>query len=191
MPALYYDKTRTKKGAMVMNLQNKTMKLVLAALFAALTCVATMMIQFPTLKGYIHFGDCFVILSGLILGPIYGGAAAGIGSMLADALSGYFVFAPATLIIKALGGAACGLVFQQLAKTSLNRSIKGVLSAIPHVFIVALGYFVFEIFYEGCHPALLEIIPNLIQGISGLVFAAILFPILTSVPALKNLVQKS
>ena len=72
-----------------MNTPNKTLKLVVAALFAALTTVATMFIQIPTLKGYIHLGDCFVILSGILLGPVYGACAAGIGSMLADVLTGY------------------------------------------------------------------------------------------------------
>ena len=48
-------------------------KYVLSALFAALCCIATMLIQCPSpTGGYIHLGDGFVILSGIILGPIYG-----------------------------------------------------------------------------------------------------------------------
>ena len=55
-----------------------TQKLVLTALFAALTCVATMIIRIPTpgTGGYIHPGDALVILSGIILGPLYGFLAA-------------------------------------------------------------------------------------------------------------------
>ena len=63
-------------------------KLVMAALFAALTCVATMSIRIPTpgTNGYIHPGDALVILSGVILGPGWGLLSAGIGSAMADLL---------------------------------------------------------------------------------------------------------
>ena len=65
----------------------KIRKLVLAALLAALVCVATMVVQIPSpMQGYVNLGDCFVLLSGWLLGPWYGGAAAGIGSMLVDLL---------------------------------------------------------------------------------------------------------
>lgn len=173
-----------------MNIQNKTLKLVIAALFAALTTVATMLIQFPTLKGYIHFGDCFVILSGIILGPVYGAAAGGIGSMFADIFSGYMAFAPATLIIKALGAGACGLLFQQLSKTNVNRIVKTVCSGLSTAIIIVLGYFVFEIFYEGFPAAVAEILPNIIQVASGVIFSSILYPVLTTVPTLRELEVK-
>ena len=64
-------------------------KLVFAALFAALSCVATMVIKIPTpTGGYIHAGDAVVLLSAFLLGPWWGAAAAGLGSCLADILSG-------------------------------------------------------------------------------------------------------
>ena len=56
-------------------------KLVTAALLAAMTCVATMIIKIPTPTfGYIHPGDGFVLLCGVVLGPLPGALAAGIGS---------------------------------------------------------------------------------------------------------------
>ena len=66
----------------------KIRKLVLAALLAALVCVATMVVQIPSpMQGYVNLGDCAVLISAWMLGPLYGGAAAGIGSALADLLS--------------------------------------------------------------------------------------------------------
>ena len=57
----------------------KVQKLVVSALMAALTYVATMVVQIPSpMNGYVNLGDCFVLLSGWLLGPWYGGAAAGI-----------------------------------------------------------------------------------------------------------------
>ena len=56
----------------------KIRKLVLAALLAALVCVATMVVQIPSpMQGYVNLGDCFVLLSGWLLGPWYGFAAGG------------------------------------------------------------------------------------------------------------------
>ena len=58
----------------------KLRKLVLAALFAALCTVMTMVIQVPSpMQGYVNLGDCAVLLSAWVLGPWYGGAAAGLG----------------------------------------------------------------------------------------------------------------
>ena len=56
-----------------------TRQIVMTAMFAALTLLATFIIkiQTPTF-GYIHLGDAFVLLSGFFLGPFLGGLAAGI-----------------------------------------------------------------------------------------------------------------
>ena len=53
----------------------KNIKVIAAgAMLAAMTCVATMVIKIPTpTTGYVHPGDCFVLLAGLILGPAAGG----------------------------------------------------------------------------------------------------------------------
>ena len=83
---------------------SKLKKIVLTALFAALSCVATMSIKLPTpgTGGYIHPGDAMVILSGVVLGPWWGLLAGGIGSAMADLLGGYFVYVPITFAIKGL-----------------------------------------------------------------------------------------
>ena len=45
-------------------LNSNLKKLVLAAMFAALSCVATMVIQIPSpMSGYVNLGDCFVLLA--------------------------------------------------------------------------------------------------------------------------------
>ena len=68
----------------------KIRTMVMAAVLAALTCVATMVVQIPSpMQGYVNLGDCIVLLSGWILGPWWGAAAGGIGSMLG--IAGYQV----------------------------------------------------------------------------------------------------
>lgn len=90
----------------------KIRKLVLAALLAALVCVATMVVQIPSpMQGYVNLGDCFVLLSGWLLGPWYGFAAGGIGSMLADIFLGYAHYAPGTLVIKGVMALVAALMY--------------------------------------------------------------------------------
>ena len=70
-----------------MKKRNETIRmLVLSAMFAALCCVTTMLVQFPTVAGYTNIGEGMCLLAGLVLGPWYGFFAAGIGSGLADLL---------------------------------------------------------------------------------------------------------
>ena len=107
----------------------KTRKLVYAALFAALTCVMTMIVKIPVpaTGGYVNLGDCVVLLAGWVLGPMYGGAAAGLGSMLADLVSGYPLYAPGTFVIKACMAVCAWAVFRAAAgeKRGLAARIGG------------------------------------------------------------------
>lgn len=171
-----------------MNTQNKTMRIVLAGLFAALTCVATMIIRIPTFKGYVHIGDCMVIASGVILGPAVGALAAGIGSMLADLLGGYYVFSMATFVIKFGAAFVAGVTFTAIQKVFKKYDIPAtVLAGLGSEIVVVLGYFVFEIFYEGVPAAVAEIIPNGVQGVAGLILATVLVPVLLQIPMIRNI----
>ncbi len=83
----------------------------LAAMFAALCCVATLVIQIPSpMNGYVNLGDCFVLLGAVYLGPVWGFLAGGVGSMFADIISGYAHYAPGTFLIKGLMALACVLI---------------------------------------------------------------------------------
>ena len=60
----------------------KVQKLVVSALMAALTYVATMVVQIPSpMNGYVNLGDCFVLLSGWLLGPWWGVGVAFVASL--------------------------------------------------------------------------------------------------------------
>ena len=53
--------------------KDKLLKICVTAMFAALICVATMLIQIPSpLNGYVNFGDCFILIAAWVLGPVYG-----------------------------------------------------------------------------------------------------------------------
>lgn len=169
-------------------MNNNLKKLILAALFAALSCVATMSIRIPTpgTGGYIHPGDAIVILSGVILGPVWGFFAGGIGSALSDLIGGYFVYVPITFVIKGLVALAAGLLYQKVGKTQKSRYAAVVLGGVTDIILVASGYFVCEYFIYGAGAAA-SIPANIIQGIGGLVISCILYPILISIPNVRQM----
>lgn len=163
-------------------------KIVITALFAALACVATMSVRIPTpgTNGYIHPGDAIVILSGVILGPVYGLVAGGIGSAMADLLGGYFVYVPITFAVKGLIAVLAGLIYKKLGKSSKSRYAAVVLGGITDILLVAGGYFVCEYFLYGASAAA-SIPANIIQGVGGLIIAVVLYPVLMAVPDVKKL----
>lgn len=163
-------------------------KLVMAALFAALACVATMSIRIPTpgTGGYIHPGDAVVILSGIILGPAYGLLAGGIGSAMADLLGGYFVYVPITFVIKGLVALVAGAIYQKLNTTEKSRYIGVILGGIADIVLVAGGYFVCEYFIYGAGAAA-SVPANCIQGLSGLIISLVLYPVLIRIPDVRKM----
>ncbi|HBZ52285.1 MAG TPA: ECF transporter S component [Eubacterium sp.] len=161
-----------------------TYKITLCALFSALCFVFTYAIKlpFPVTSGYIHIGDTFVILSGIILGPVYAFVSSAIGASLADLLSGYAIYIPVTFVTKGLMSLAAHYCFKLLSKIVKSIQVKVVISGIFTTAICTLGYLIFEYFMYG-NAAFANIIPNTIQGIMALVIAVILSP---AIKRLKN-----
>ena len=160
---------------MKMNETFKTKKLVVAALFAALTLVATMIkLPVPMTNGYVNLGDCVVLLCGWLLGPAYGFIAAGLGSALTDLIYGYVVYIPATFIIKGLMALLAYYIFNHSGKKTFSR----ILSAFAAEVIMVLGYFVFEGFMYGFAGSAINILGNAIQGVFGIIVSVFLIKIL-------------
>lgn len=159
----------------------------MTALFAALACVATMSIRIPTpgTGGYIHPGDAIVILAGIILGPVYGMLAGGIGSVLSDLIGGYFVYVPITLVIKGLVALVSGLIYQKMCRSGKKRYIAVILGGITDIVFVAGGYFICEFFLYGSGAAA-SIPANIIQGVGGLIISAVLYPVLIAIPDVRQ-----
>lgn len=164
----------------------------MAALFAALACVATMSIRIPTpgTGGYIHPGDAIVILSGVVLGPVWGLLAAGIGSALADLLGGYFIYVPITFVIKGLVALVAGLIYQNIGKTKKSRYTAVLLGGVADIVLVAGGYFLCEFFMYGAGAAA-SVPANIIQGVSGLIIAIVLYPVLIAIPDINQMALRT
>jgi len=158
-------------------MKTKTQKIVMAALLAALCCVATMIIKIPSpLKGYLNLGDSVVLLSGWLLSPIYGFIAAGLGSALADVFSGYVTYVPATFIIKGLMALVAYFGFKIL-RNKIGKFPARIISGIVAEIVMVSGYFVFEGFLYGFIPSIVNIPANVVQGVAGIIIGTILIKV--------------
>lgn len=149
----------------------RLIKLVVSALFCAIICAATFVVQIPSpaTGGYVNLGDCFVLTAGIFLGG--GGVlAAGLGSALADLLAGYAQYAPVTFVIKAaMALVACGIYKALAKKTKIGAVILGGVSAEA---LMVLGYFAYEaVILKYGMAAAGSIVPNIVQGVAGVAAA--------------------
>ena len=158
-------------------MNNKIRAVVMAALLAALTCVATMIVKIPSpLQGYLNLGDCIVLLAGWLLSPVYGFLAAGLGSALADLFSGYVVYAPATFVIKGVMALMACYGFR-LMHRKIGAFPARILSGTAAEIWMVAGYFIFEGFLYGFGPSMVNIPANGVQGAAGLILGCVLIKI--------------
>ena len=171
-----------------MIVKTNTKNIVLCALFTALITLSTMVIQIPMpVSGYVNLGDVFILVCVFVLSPLYSVLAAGFGSMFADLLSGYVIFAPATLIIKATMAMMAHLVFKAVYKSFKNKFVATLISGIVAELIMVAGYFLYSclIMSEGLVAAT-SIPGNLIQGAIGVFGGLTIISILDRTKIFKN-----
>ncbi len=87
-----------------------TKTMCITALATALVCLATMVVQIPIPLGYAHLGDSCIILVSLMFGAKIGIFAGGVGSAMADILTGFAQWSLPTLIIKCIMGLVIALI---------------------------------------------------------------------------------
>lgn len=170
---------------------NKKLQLaVTASMLAAMTTIATMIIKVPTLgtNGYVNIGDSLVLISAWILGNPYGALAAGIGSALADLLSGYPAYIPGTAVIKFLMAFAAAIVLNAAVKKNINKAVAYVLSSVAAELIMIVGYFLYESTLLGYGmAAAASIVSNAVQGVTCLVLGCALIYVLTKISYVREL----
>lgn len=139
-----------------------TRMLCLTGLFTAIICIATMVIQIPIPLGYAHLGDCMILLASVCLGKKMGMFAGGVGSALADCLTGFVYWAPATLIIKAaMGFMAAALIRDGEGKFKVFSVRTAVAAVLTLLFMVA-GYVIAGAIIYGSIAAGISSAPGLL-----------------------------
>lgn len=104
--------------------KSTTVNLAFTGMLAALVMVSFYIsITLPTSgKSMISLGNVFCIFSGLILGPIYGGLAAGLGGFLYDILKSWADTCVLTFVTKFVMAFVCGLIAWGIHGKLLNSS---------------------------------------------------------------------
>ena len=137
-------------------------RLVTAGVLAAATFLMTAFFRIPFGAGYLNFGDVGVFFAALLLPAGYAALSAGVGSALAD-LYGYPLYAPVTLVIKALAALVFGLLWHRLSGKLRYLAFLSVL-------LIPLGYFVYELVVAGTF-AWADLPWNLLQSVVGAALA--------------------
>ncbi len=158
---------------------NRIRTLTLTSMLAALIFVATSFFKLPVslTQGYIHLGDGFILLGAALLGNAAIIAAA-LGSALADLLGGYTIYILPTFLIK---GAVGAIAVWALAK---ERPVwLRIAGMVVSEAVMVLGYFLVEwlVLGYGLAAAAGALLPNIMQGVSGVVIAFALMPMIRQV----------
>ncbi len=162
----------------------------MAAVFAALTCVATLMlvVSIPATTGYFNVGETVIYTAALLFGPLVGGIAGGAGAAIADMI-GFVQFAPGTLIIKGVEGVLVGALHKKIQRRTRSLSLSATVSVIIGGLEMIAGYFLYEQLALG-YPfavALGEVPFNILQMLVGLAIALpIMHAVLRVFPQLKS-----
>ena len=154
---------------------NRLFTVGIVAAFATLAFVGTTVIRIPipATGGYFNLGDTFVMVAGLLYGPVVGCLTGLIGPTISDAV-GYPQFILATAVVKSVEGGVVGLLAR---KSDGEAYLRVVVALALGIAILVGGYFLFEaVVYPriakavpffgvtDAKAALAEIVPNLLQG---------------------------
>lgn len=155
-------------------MENITIKnMSLCGLATALIFVATLCIQIPNgINGYYNLGEGLIFTFACFLDPKLALLAAGIGSGLADIVTGYAHYFLFTLIIKGLEGYLASWLYQH---TRLNVAMIFAISGV----LMIIGYWLADAFINQSFAyANLSIIGNTVQAIVGCMIGFVLSKIL-------------
>ena len=149
--------------------QFSTRFLCLTGVMAALVCVMTMVVQIPIPLGYAHLGDAFILLTVLFVGRRSGIWAGGVGSALADLLTGYAYWAIPTFLIKALMAWIVGKIAYDAEDKCTLFSARALLACAVGMVWMVVGYTVAGAFLYGGLAAGLASTPGLaVKGVLNL-----------------------
>ena len=153
----------------------------ITGVFVALVFVVTAYLHIPTNNGYIHIGDGFIYLAASLLPWPYAVFVGAGGALLADVLTGFAVWAPGSVVVKAV----TALLFSSKGKRIIT--LRNALALLPASVICAGGYYLYEaLIYSNFISPLAGIPANLTQSVAS----AVLFVVSGLVIERTNLRQR-
>lgn len=163
-------------------MKDNVLKITYGGVLTAVVMLATYAIRIPapSSMGYFNLGDGVIFGIAVILGP-FGAICAALGSALADLISGYAAYIPATFIIKGCMGLLAGIVLSKMP----NIRWYGLIALfVVCESIMVIGYFLFEYLIFGFGWALGSLPMNLLQGFAGIALGLAIVPLARRVKTL-------
>lgn len=172
-----------------------TKKMVYIALFTALVYIFSRFFQIPVMTPFgqtrFHLGNVFCLLAGILMGPGFGGLAAGLGSALFDLFDPvYFTSAPITFVTKFALAFVAGAIYKKRRELVDKKRlvIAAILGQLTYVFLYLLKTYITNKFVMGFtnEAVMAELIPkagvSLFNALISVIIAFILaMPLLKSV----------
>lgn len=154
--------------------KNKVLKITITAMFIAMIYLFTRFVQVPAPvgPGFLHFGDALIYLCAGIIGGPWAVIAGALGEGLVDlTVGGAVVYAPATIIIKAL----IALVVAFASKNS-NKILtwKTAVATIPAGLITIVGYTIADVIIIGKAAIFTNLPTTIFQAVGSAVVFIIL-----------------
>ena len=144
-------------------------RMCLAGIFTAVIFVFTAYLHIPSHTGYTHVGDGFIYLAACLLPLPYAMFVGACGALLADCLTGFAIWAPGSVIIKAVAV----LFFSY--KNNKIICWHNILALLPAWAVCIGGYYLYESLITGNFIAPLSGIPGYItqSALSSILFVVL------------------
>jgi uncharacterized membrane protein len=185
---MLYDGKQTQSGGFFMNKTrtNKALMLCLTAMFMALVCLATMMIQIPIPNGYSHLGNSVIFIAVFYFNTKYGILAGSVGSALADLLTGYNPWIIPTLIIKAAFAFTAAIIGKKDNKFRLF-SVRTMIAVTAGMVVMIAGYTLAGELLYGAGAGLASTPGLALEGIVNIIAFFVLGMAMNKIKIMENL----
>jgi uncharacterized membrane protein len=144
------------------------------SVLTAATAFFTFAVRIPIAptRGYLNLGDVVIYFAAFTFGPFTALFAGGLGTALADIISGYSQWAPISLLVHGLQGLAAGFIAGSAASASASRlNLRWLAAACAGTLVMCSGYLGGGALMVGFGAALVELPGNVVQNLAGVLGA--------------------
>lgn len=172
------------------SVRKKTLDLSIIAMLSTIVFISTLLLNIklpiPGNGGLVHLGTAMLFISSVLFGPRKGAFAGAIGMGLFDILGGWVVWAPITIIARALQGYIVGKIAWAHNKIGMNTTSNFFAMILSIPVMMTVYYLGESVLYNSWIAPLASMFGDLIQNILGLLIALPVCKILQKIPAIQK-----